>query len=165
MEPKAEDDLRERVAGYLRAHHTMTVATAGPVGVSSGNAPHAATVFYAMDDAFRLVFLSKPASMHGLHIGKSAPVAVTVSEDYGEWESIQGVQVWGEARLLVGAAKAGALAVYLKRFPFVRDMMKQPHLAELVRNIGVYRVEPKRAAFTDNMTGVFGREVLEPVVE
>jgi uncharacterized protein YhbP (UPF0306 family) len=169
------DDLRDRVTRYLRAHHTMTIATVGPVagaqGVASvgdskmsrpaGSTPHAASVFYAVDDSLRLVFLSKPSSIHGSHIGQSAPVAVTVSEDYGDWELIQGVQLWGEARLLSGAAKAGAFALYLRRFPFVREMLDQPRMAQIVRGIGVYRVEPGSAAFTDNTTGIFGREVLE----
>ena len=70
-------------------------------------------------------------------------MAVTVSEDYEDWEMIQGVQLWGEARLLGGAAKAGALALYLRRFPFVRDLLSQPRLAEIIRDIGVYRVEPR----------------------
>ncbi|MFH0916645.1 MAG: pyridoxamine 5'-phosphate oxidase family protein [bacterium] len=177
--PATANDLRDRVTRYLRAHHTMTIATVGPEaavqgavladapegGGPAGNAPHAASVFYAMDDSLRLVFISKPSSLHGSHIGQSGPVAVTVSEDYGDWELIQGVQLWGEVRLLSGAAKAGALAMYLKRFPFVRDLLQQPRLAELIRNIGVYRVEPKRVAFTDNTTGVFGREALELVIE
>jgi uncharacterized protein YhbP (UPF0306 family) len=154
-------DLRERVAGYLRSHHTMTVATVPPVG----NAPHAASVFYAVDEALRLVFLSKRASVHGSHIGDAGPVAVTVTEDYADWEMIQGVQLWGEAKLLTGGAKAGALVLYFKRFPFVRDLASHPELAEMIRDIGVYRVEPMRAAFTDNRTGVFGREVLELEVE
>jgi len=155
--PASGKDLRERVTRYLRAHHTMTIATVG----QPDDAPHAASVFYAMDDSLRLVFLSKPTSRHGSHIGQSAPVAVTVSEDYGEWELIQGVQLWGVARLLAGAAKAGAMALYLRRFPFVREMLDQPGLAELIRGIGVYRVEPELAAFTDNTTGVFGRDLLE----
>jgi uncharacterized protein YhbP (UPF0306 family) len=181
--PADRDDLRERVTRYLRAHHTMTIATVGPSPGAQGAAPagapetggppggahhvadvpHAASVFYAIDDSLRLVFLSKPSSIHGSHIGQSAPVAVTVSEDYGDWELIQGIQLWGEARLLSGTAKAGAFALYLRRFPFVREMLDQPRLAEIVRGIGVYRVEPGLAAFTDNTTGVFGREVLELV--
>jgi len=177
--PAGANDLRERVTRYLRAHHTMTIATVGPVagaqraapagaaggGGPAGTGPHAASVFYALDDSLRLVFLSKPSSLHGSHIGQSAPVAVTVSEDYGDWEIIQGVQLWGEARLLSGATKAGALALYLRRFPFVREMLDQPRLAEIIRGIGVYRVEPERAAFTDNSTGVFGREALELAVD
>jgi uncharacterized protein len=172
-------DLRERVERYLRAHHTMTLATVGPAGgarpapasaargpeAAATPTPHAATVFYAVDDDLRLIFLSQPTSAHGSHIGRKAPVAVTVAAHYDDWALIQGVQLWGTARLLTGASKAAAMAVYLRRFPFVRDMMKQPHLAAIIRGIGVYRVEPQRVAFTDNTTGVFGREVLELVVE
>ena len=162
-------ELRDRIERYLRAHHTMTIATASSgsaaLGEPAGNVPHAASVFYAMDDSLRLVFLSKPSSLHGLHIGQSAPVAVTVSEDYADWEMIQGVQLWGEARLLGGGAKAGALALYLRHFPFVRDLLQQSRWAEIIRNIGVYRVEPTQVAFTDNTTGVFGRAVLDLVVE
>ncbi len=144
----------------------MTVATLGPPAPGvMGNAPHAASVFYAMDDSFRLVFLSKPSSLHGSHIGKAALVAVTVSEDYHDWGMIQGVQLWGKARRLAGPAKAGALTVYLRRFPFVRDLLREPRMAEIARNVGVYRIEPQRAAFTDNTTGVFGRQVLELMVE
>lgn len=182
------DDLRARMERYLRAHHTMTVATLGPApdkvvstgavapsrettgsGPESlaweGNVPHAASVFYAMDDSFRLVFLSKPSSLHGRHIGESARVAVTVSEDFQDWGAIQGVQLWGEARRLTGAAKAGAFALYLRRFPFVRDLLREPRMADVARSVGVYRIVPRRAALTDNTTGVFGREVLELVVE
>ncbi len=176
-----EGGLRERVLEYLRSHHTMTIATWGPdapPGVDAGlqrpakavetriegverNAPHAASVFYAVDDDLRLVFLSKRTSLHGLHIGEVGPVAVTISEHYADWEQIQGVQLWGEARLLEGSAKAGAFVHYLKRFPFVRDLAADPHRAELMRGVAVYRVDPARAAFTDNRTGLFGREVLQ----
>jgi uncharacterized protein YhbP (UPF0306 family) len=166
----SHDDLRDRVAAYVASHHTMTVATVGPSeGESPGTAaasgaavgPHAASVFYVVDGALRLVFISKPSSVHARHIGPGGPVAVTVSEDYGDWELIQGVQLWGHARLLTGAGRAKAMALYLTRFPFVRDMLKQPRLAELIAGIGVYQVVPHRLAFTDNTTGVFGREVLE----
>ena len=133
----------------------MTIATCGR------NAPHAASVFYAVDDDLRLVFLRKRTSLHGSHIGDAAPVAVTITEDYSDWEMIQGVQLWGEARSLGGTAKAGAFLLYLKRFPFVRDLATDPRRTELMRDVGVYRVEPIRAAFTDNRTGVFGREVLQ----
>ena len=166
------DDLRDRVGRYLRSHHTMTVATVGPL-VGGGPlgaephagavsvVPHAASVFYAVDDSLRLIFLSKPTSTHGVHIGAGAPVAVTVTEHYDDWESIQGVQLWGTARRLRGVAKAAGMAVYVQRFPFVRELMAAPRLAASLRKVAVYRVAPERVAFTDNTTGVFGREVLE----
>jgi len=157
LAPTEREELRKRVSDYLHAHHTMTIATAP----AAGNAPHAATVFYAVDERLRLVFLSKRASVHGTDIGEAAAVAVTVSEHYEDWEMIQGVQLWGEAQLLEGGARAGGLLLYAKQFPFVRDLLAHPRNAEIVRDLGVYRVEPARAAFTDNRTGVFGREVLE----
>ena len=91
----------------------------------------------------------------------AAPVAVTVTEQYDDWELIQGVQLWGTAKRVTGAAKAAAMAVYLRRFPFVRELMEQPRLAASMRKVAVYRVDPDRVAFTDNTTGVFGREVLD----
>lgn len=185
--PDSASALRERVTVYLRAHHTMTLATAGPAagfltitgvddvagdalaaaadGLEPWNLPHAASVFYAVDASLRLIFLSKPSSLHGAHIGSRGPVAATVTKQYDDWEAIQGLQLWGEARLLKGAGRVTALAVYLARFPFVEEMVKRPKMAALLHGIGVYRVDPRRFAFTDNTTGVFGREVLEMKVE
>ncbi|MCZ7663634.1 MAG: hypothetical protein M5U22_12210 [Thermoleophilia bacterium] len=171
--------LRRRIESYVRAHHTMTVATYGRpwevdveppgspgpdwgrTGAAVGLVPHAATVFYAADDRLRLIFLSKRTSLHGVHIRAGSPVAVTVAEEFQAWRDIQGVQLWGEATVLSGLERAAALAVYVARFPFVREMMAEPRLAAIVRGIDVFRVTPVRAAFTDNRSGLFGREVLE----
>jgi uncharacterized protein YhbP (UPF0306 family) len=161
MDADEQGGLRARVDGYLRAHHTMTVATVSP----AGNGPHAAHVFYAVDGDLRLVFLSKKTSIHGQHIGRQAKVAVTVSEEYDEWRLIQGVQLWGTARLLAKTAEAPALAHYFRRFPFARDLLSDPGLSTRLRDIGVYRVEPERVGFTDNICGVFGRETLELATE
>jgi uncharacterized protein YhbP (UPF0306 family) len=160
----------------------MTIATAGPVPrspvtVATGDTdtaatfpalrctPHAASVFYAVDTSLRLIFLSKPSSLHGAHIGDQGPVAVTIAEQYEDWEAIRGVQLWGEAHLLQGASRVAALAIYLARFPFVEEIVKRPEMMSLLKGIGVYRVAPCRWAFTDNTTGVFGREVLDIRVE
>jgi uncharacterized protein YhbP (UPF0306 family) len=180
--PAASAHLRRRIVDYLRTHHTMTVATCGPSevvaatatavtapmaggGAASRDLPHAASVFYAVDADLGLVFLSKPSSTHGLHIGDGAPVAITITEEYADWEAIQGVQSWGEARRLTGMARAQGFAFYVRRFPFAAELLKRSSQAALARNIGVYRVEPRRFAFTDNTTGVFGRELLELMVE
>jgi uncharacterized protein YhbP (UPF0306 family) len=149
-------ELRERVAGYLKEHHTMTVAT---VSKEDGG-PDAASVFYACDSSLRLLFLSKPSSAHGRNIAEKAPVAVTVAGECGDWELIQGVQLWGEASRLHGLASTQALGFYVTRFPFVSDILKQPKMAGLAKEIAVYRVTPERVAFTDNTTGVFGRAIL-----
>lgn len=157
--PAAETPLRDRIAAYLRAHHTMTLATAagGPDGDPE---VHAATLFYAVDSRLRLVFVSRPTSRHGAHIVGGSRVAATVTEESQEWQEIQGVQLWGGAEMLSGAAHVGGMAVYLRRFPFVRDLLAQPGLAALAAELAVFRVTAERFALTDNRTGFFGREVL-----
>lgn len=134
----------------------MTIATVS----KDDGMPDAASVFYACDSSLRLVFLSKPSSAHGKNIADAAPVAVTVAEQYGDWELIQGVQLWGEATRLHGVSRTQALGFYVTRFPFVSDILKQPRMAGLAKEIAIYRVTPERVAFTDNTTGVFGREML-----
>ncbi len=151
--------LRDRIAAYLRAHHTMTLATAA-TGQDGTPEAHAASVFYALDSRLRLVFVSKPTSRHGVHILGGSRVAATVTEESQEWQEIQGVQLWGRAEMLSGAARVGEMAVYLRRFPFVRDLLAQPRLAALATELAVFRVTAERFAFTDNRSGFFGREVL-----
>lgn len=154
---RMSQDLLTRVAEYLRAHHIMTLATVD----QRVHAPHAASVFYAVDPALRLIFLSKTTSAHGAHIGGKASAAATVTEHYEDWELIQGVQLWGEVERLEGIAKARALGHYVARFPFVRELLRHPSYAGLFREVGVYAFSPRRMAFTDNTTGAFGREILE----
>jgi uncharacterized protein len=154
-----EIPLRDRIAAYLRAHHTMTLATAA-TGPDGDPEVHAASVFYAIDSRLRLVFVSKPTSRHGAHILGGSRVAATVTEESQEWREIQGVQLWGRAEMLSGAARARGMALYLRRFPFVRDLLAEPRLAALATELAVFRVTPERFALTDNRTGFFGREVL-----
>jgi len=157
MATRPRDDLLVDIERYLRAHHTMTIATRDPVSEH----PHAAHVFYAVDEGLRLVFLSRLTSLHGKHIGKESRVAATVSEEYQDWQLIKGVQIWGTACLLRGKAKTGALALYLKQFPFVSELISSPGSLHGLRGIGVYRLEPDGLGLTDNTAGVFGRETLD----
>lgn len=157
----AEAPLVDRVEAYLRSQHTASIATVGRPGTDVAGMPHAATVFYASDARLRLTFLSKPTSRHGVDIGDGAPVAVTVAGIYQDWREIQGIQLWGEATRLSGAARAGAFAAYVARFPFVGAMLTDPSVAARLTQIAVYRVTPTRAAMTDNRRGLFGQEILD----
>jgi uncharacterized protein YhbP (UPF0306 family) len=162
---RQRDSLRERVGAFLREHHTASVATVGPPDSPEAGMPHAACVFYATDEQLRLVFLSKPTSRHGCDIIAGGQVALTVAGEYDDWREIQGVQVWGTAAVLSGAARAKAMATYVARFPFVRALLTEPRLAVRLAQVEVFRVTPTRVAMTDNSRGLFGQEVLDDLEE
>ncbi|MDE3074069.1 MAG: pyridoxamine 5'-phosphate oxidase family protein [Chloroflexota bacterium] len=105
MEP-----LRDRLLAYMREHVTMTLATSG------GGQPWAATLFYA-NDGFDIYYLSALSSQHSVNVLANPTVAVTISQDYADWQEIRGIQLRGRAALLDD--EASARDAYLAKFPFV----------------------------------------------
>lgn len=96
---------------YMQAHITMTLAT------SSERVPHAATVFYA-NDGFDLYYVSDTETVHGQDALANPSVFVTISQDYDDWQRIQGIQLRGRAQLLQNGFEQAA-EVYGAKFPFV----------------------------------------------
>ena len=155
------DELKQQIVDYLKSHNTMTLATC------AGDAPWAATVFFASDD-LRLYFFSAPESRHCQNLAANGRVAVTVQEDYQDWRKIKGIQLEGRVELVDGmAAKAKAMAVYAFKYPEVIKLFTDPasgvfHKAFL--KVKFYCVVPDKLFFIDNAQG-FGRRqelVLEP---
>src|SRR5689334_18476877 len=95
---------------YMRDHITMTIATARE------GQPHAATVFYA-NDGFDLFFISDVGTVHGQDALANPRVFVTISQDYADWQQIQGIQLSGVAEIVKDATRAGD--VYGAKFPFI----------------------------------------------
>ncbi len=107
-----------------------------------------------------LVFAGKPDSRHGAHWRRRARAArppATITEHDQDWRDIKGVQLWGTARVLQGAERARAFAVYLAQFPFVSRLLADVAVGGLPRDIALFGFEAHRAALTDNSTGFFGR--------
>ena len=156
-------DLPTRVEDYLRAHHVLSLATVGhpPGELAEELLPHAATVFYAADRSLRLICLSREGSQHVEHLRGSSAVAGTVTGSHEDWKEIQGIQFWGKAVVLEGGERVIALAVYVSRFPFVKDLLSTWKTRGEMRDLAVFRIRLQRVALTDNTTGVFGREVLD----
>ena len=114
------DLLKQQVLSYLETHNTMTL------GTCSGDVPWAATVFYASDD-LRLYFFSVPDSRHCQNLAANPRVAVTVQEDYHDWQRIKGIQLEGTAILVDSIIeKAKAMAVYARKYPEVIKLFTNP---------------------------------------
>jgi len=151
------DELKRRVLDYLEAHHTMTLATC------AGDAPWAATVFYASED-LRLYFFSAPDSRHCQNLAVNARVAVTVQEDYKDWRKIQGIQLEGDVRRVQGAMeKTKAMAVYARKYPDVIRLFTDPGSGVFYKaflKVQFYCVIPERLFFIDNAHGFGKRQEL-----
>ena len=151
------DELKQQVLKYLETHNTMTL------GTCSDDVPWAATVFYASDD-FRLYFFSVPDSRHCQNLAANPRVAVTVQEDYHDWQKIKGIQLEGTAILVDSIIeKAKAMAVYARKYPEVIKLFTNPasgvfHKAFL--KVKFYCVVPEKLFFIDNEEGFGKRQEL-----
>jgi hypothetical protein len=151
------DLLKQQVLSYLETHNTMTL------GTCSGDVPWAATVFYASDD-LRLYFFSVPDSRHCQNLAANPRVAVTVQEDYHDWQKIKGIQLEGTAILVDSIAeKAKAMAVYARKYPEVIRLFTNPASGLFYKaflKVKFYCVVPQKLFFIDNEEGFGKRQEL-----
>ncbi len=148
------DDLSDRIAAFLDAHHVMSVATLGPGG------PHAANLFYARD-GFALLWVSDPASRHSAGLAADARVAATIARDYTDYAEIRGLQVDGRARRLVdGAERARARKILQARFPFL-EKLGDAEVRDSYARAEIYRLDVVRFVLIDNTRGFGHKDVLE----
>ena len=151
------DSLKQQVLDYLKSHNTMTLATC------AGDAPWAATVFFASDD-LRLYFFSAPESRHCQNLAGNGRVAVTIQEDYQDWRAIKGIQLEGRAESVDSLIeKTKALAIYARKYPDAIKLFTDPtsgvfHKAFL--KVKFYCVTPEKLFFIDNSQGFGKRQEL-----
>jgi hypothetical protein len=148
------DDLAERIAALLDAHHVMSLATVGPHG------PHAANLFYARD-GFTLFWVSDPASRHSAELEADAAVAATIAHDYSDYATIRGLQISGRARRLVDdAERARARQILEARYPFLRQLL-DAEVRDSYARAQIYRLDVVRFVLIDNTRGFGHKDVLE----
>ena len=141
-------DTRQAVLDYLRTHHVMTLATSGPEG------PAAAAVFYA-NRGTKLYFLSSPHTRHCRNLTADPRVAITIQEDYADWNAIKGIQIDAVGRELDGRERDEAKRLYGEKFPDVLD--ERPilsALAQALRKVRWYELAAQRIRFIDNQKGL-----------
>ena len=151
------DLLKRQVLSYLEVHNTMTL------GTCLGDVPWAATVFYASDD-LHLYFFSVPDSRHCQNLAANPRVAVTVQEDYHDWQKIKGIQLEGTAILVDSIIeKAKAMAVYARKYPEVIRLFTNPASGLFYKaflKVKFYCVIPEKLFFIDNEQGFGKRQEL-----
>lgn len=97
---------------------TMTLATVDPDGE-----PHAAAVYFAVDEALHLYYFSETGSQHALDTFHDPRAAVALHADVADWQEIHGLQMRGLVRAVESNREwRAAWQLYLEKFPFVDDL-------------------------------------------
>lgn len=141
---------RKRLLALLREHQVVTVAV-----VDADGHPHAAALFYVVDEELRFYVVTDPATHHGQAMLAGGDVAGTVQLDRQRWHEIRGVQFRGQCRQLASEERSQAWNLYTARFPFLR----QDNVAltgQLVRT-AMWCIEPTWMRLIDNRLG-FGHK-------
>ena len=114
--------------------------------VSAAGEPHAATVYFVCDPrTLALYFLSSPGSQHSLDLAAQPAAAVTIDPLAARWQEIRGLQLRGTVQeLRQPGQQAAALARYLFKFPYVKDLQ-----LEVLKNRW-YAFAPVWLRWTDN---------------
>lgn len=151
------EKLKEDILSYMESHNTMTL------GTCQGDLPWAATVFYA-SDGFRLYFFSAPDSRHCQNLSANPRVAVTIQEDYHDWQRIKGIQLEGRVAAIDSMIEKGkAMAIYARKYPEIMRVFTNPASAVFYKaflKVRFYCVVPERLFYIDNEQGFGNRQEL-----
>ncbi|MGH7823859.1 MAG: pyridoxamine 5'-phosphate oxidase family protein [Candidatus Binatia bacterium] len=147
------DELKRQILRYLESHNTMTL------GTCAEDVPWAATVFYASDE-LKLYFFSAPESRHCQNLAVNPRVAVTIQEDYKDWQKIKGIQLEGTVGMVDSVVeKAKSMTVYARKYPDVIKLFTNPASGIFYKaflKVKFYCVTPGKVFFIDNEQG-FGK--------
>jgi len=144
----------ELVERFLRSQSTLTLATTAGDG-----SPHAAALFYLLQEDLRLYWFSSASSEHSRNLERDGAAAVSVYRQTGEWRKIRGVQMRGTAAIVKGRAERSAIAgLYTERF----------HLGRLfeagIARATLYCFRPDWVRYIDNSKGFGYKFELAPQV-
>jgi uncharacterized protein len=149
------DDLAERIVKFLDTHHVMSLATCGPHG------PHAVNLFYARD-GLSVLWVSDCQSAHSANIGTNPQVSATIAPDYRDFDEICGIQIFGDAHHLDGAAAPHtARALLAARYPILQQLSGNPTLERAYLHAEPYQLVPNRIVMIDNRLGFAHKETLD----
>lgn len=167
------EELEKIVREIMDRNTTVTLAC------SLDDTPWAAAVYYARQ-GFDLIFFSSPQSRHARAFAKNPRAAGAIHGQYERWQDIEGLQMDGTVEPISSALNlAKATAVYLRRYPFVRQFFSDPAavsvaIASKVSGVALYAFRSHSIRYVSNEKGFGtrwkldirdGRPIGQPVKE
>lgn len=151
--------MDEGLKSLIKNAKVMTLST-------TGDGPWSSPVYYVYyENAFW--YFSSKNSRHSPTKGKFLQAGASIYIPSDEWQNICGLQMSGyieEAEPGILAAKV--FAVYLKKFPLVKDFFKEKRSFDLkdlmnLFRVVLYRFVPDRGVYVDNSKGFGYKEEVE----
>jgi len=156
---KAEE-FERTVKSFMDRYTTMALCC------SMNDHPWTAPVYYARS-GYDLLFFSSPTSRHSQIFAQNPQASAAIYGDYSDWKSIKGIQMEGVVNQVSSpVAFTKALATYVKRHPFVKDMMTDPKtlsskLLGKSSRVSLYIFHPRTIRYVDNSEKFGSRWMVE----
>ncbi len=113
-----KQDLEEAIVSYLDSHRHLALAT-----VKDDGSPYASIVSY-VNKGLTIFFMTDPSSQKGKNIQFCPKVGVAISEDYLDWDKIEGVQLTGSVEWIADPAELKQVQqMFAQKFPQVHKYL------------------------------------------
>jgi general stress protein 26 len=113
-----KQDLEKAIVSYLDKHRHMALAT-----VKDDGSPYASTVSY-VNKGLTIFFMTDPSSQKGKNIAFCPKVGVAISEDYLDWDKIEGVQLAGSVEWIADQTELKQVQqMFAQKFPQVHKYL------------------------------------------
>ena len=113
-----KQDLEKAIVSYLDNHRHMALAT-----VKDDGSPYASIVSY-VNKGLAIFFMTDPSSQKGKNIAFCPKVGVAVSEDYLDWDKIEGVQLTGSVEWITDQTELKQVQqMFAQKFPQVHKYL------------------------------------------
>lgn len=148
---------KQKLLGYLKSQRLMTLSTCG-------DKPWVSTVYYAIDDAFNLYFLSEPESKHCHDIKVNNQVGCNIADSRQlVTDKKVGAQVQGTATQLTDESLIKkALSMWNKATPGFEHIINWDNMVKHAIKSKVYQVKPASIKFlNEELYGPEGSEVFK----
>lgn len=139
----------DTIVQYLENHRTLHLGT-----VSAEGQPMVATVSH-VNDGTTVYFMADSRTRKVANIAHEPRVAYSVTEEYGDWLQIRGVQAQGVASRVTDAAEGARVKeLFAGKFP-----QAPPHRVDT--QMILFRITPTLIHFIDNTVAFGYRDIIE----
>jgi general stress protein 26 len=113
-----KQDLEKAIISYLDSHRHMALAT-----VKGDDSPYCSIVSY-VNKGLTIFFMTDPSSQKGKNIQFCPKVGVAISEDYLDWDKIEGVQLTGSVEWITDQTELKQVQqMFAQKFPQVHKYL------------------------------------------